>query len=188
MGEVHWREVLDVDALRAHLHQDLNVERGDEHLYAHLQSTLPSRILVDLLRPAVTLARMHERRFIHERDFVVARKLSTFPVRGTRSTHRFFHTEAFRQMVNDHLILLCAYVDRYTDGDGETEVLRISNENVESLRQQMDTTVCLFLQRLAEKSTRRLVTTKVFDAVLAEWMHDQDYVTREDPYVPLSDF
>ena len=187
MGEeATWRDVLDIDRVRDHLH-DSQVERGDEHLYAHLQSTLPTRLLVDILRPAVAVARMNGHKFISERDFVAARKLCTFPSRGTRPSGSFLRVEPFRKMVDEHLKLLCDFADRYMDHDEELEVLRISHENLEHLRQQLDTKIALFVQHMIDRSNRRLLTTKTFDAVMAEWMHDAHYATREDPYVELSD-
>ncbi len=184
--EAGWRDVMDIDRVREHLHNS-QVERGDEHLYAHMQSTLPTRLLVDVLRPAVAVARMHGHKFISERDFATARKLCSFPSRGTRPSSSFLRTKPFQQMVDEHLKLLCDFVDRYMDHDGELEVLRISHENLEQLRQQVDTTIALFVQCMIDRSTRRLLTTKTMDAVMAEWMHDAHYATREDPYVELSD-
>lgn len=183
----NWRDVLDIDRVREHLH-DSQVERGDEHLYAHMQSTLPTRLLVDILRPAVAVARINGHKFVSERDFVAARKLCTFPSsRGARQSSSFLRVEPLRRMVDEHLKLLCDFADRYMDHDGELEVLRISHENLEHLRQQLDGAIALFVQRMIDRSTRRLLTTKTLDAVMAEWMHDAQYATREDPYVELSD-
>ena len=177
-----WKEVFPDYAVKQAFHES-DLERGDEQVVLAMQSDLITRILTNLLKPALLHCAHNRRKFINEKDIAVAKSICIFEYKEKPERAGYLlNMHEFSMMVFEHISMLVYYLQKHMDDLQFEKEYKISNETMMYLQQTVEGCIRGFVSYMGSTSNR--VTFRLFENTMGKIFKDPSYVICDQTYIP----